>query len=154
MEMLSLANRKFREDELKFSVYHFAKADALLGEFDRARQHWKQYPTIGTGPWSHFLLSYIIRQEFLAGEFRGWDTMQNDMPIHKLNTVYSSRSGEDDFYHAVPAFYFDYGRGFGRHKTDQEIMAEYNTLSGAHYINEDELAFFMAGVATGLMEKK
>jgi WD40 repeat protein len=132
-----------------YAEYHLARADAIIGEFDRARLNWKKYPTRDTGHWSHVLLSFIIQREFLAGEFRGWESMTNgEKEIHKLQTVYKG----SDFSQYVSRFYFNYGRGLARHKTGVEIFQEYEKLRST--LNATDLAFFMAGVATGSQDRK
>ncbi|MDR1485963.1 MAG: ankyrin repeat domain-containing protein, partial [Planctomycetaceae bacterium] len=104
-----------------YCEFSLAKADSLVGEFDRARLNWKKYPTNDTGLWSLYLLSFIVRQEFLAGEFRGWETMaMGEKGIDKLRAVYKG----DDFSQCVSGFYFDYGRGIARHKSEKEIIDE------------------------------
>ena len=145
-----IANAKKRGNYRDSIAYTFAIADATLGEFDRARLHWKQYNAQSRNPWdSQFCLSFIIRQEFLAGEFRSWDT--KDQMLTQLSKEKDALA-EDMGGSALPQFYFDYGRGIARHKTNQEITEEYNDLSSK--LAKDELAFFMAGVATGLQDKK
>jgi|GEM_PF-6344475 len=152
---LSTANKTFKNDKLKYCAYNFAMAEAILGDFDRARNQWMQYPTKDTGPWPQVLLSFIVRQEFLAGEFKGWETMQRDKNnIENLRVVYKG----DDLSYSVSQFYFDYGRGFARHKTADEIKTEWETLeakfSKDSKSGKSDLAFFMAGVATGLQDRK
>ena len=152
---LSTANKIFRDSNLKYCALKFARAEAILGDFDRARNHWMQYPTSDTGSWPHYLLSFIVRQEFLAGEFKGWETMQRDK-----NNIENLRAGSkgEAWAAQVPLFYFDYGRGLARHKTTDEIKAEWETLEakfGKDGKNgKSDLAFFMAGVATGLQDRK
>lgn len=147
---------KFIANAKKHSVYYdgdaclFAIADAKLGEFDRARLHWKQYNN--RKEWdSLYCLSFIFRQEFLAGEFRGWETKEQ-----VLTQLYKDKEkdylAEDIGGSALPQFYFDYGRGIARHKTNKEITDEYGNLSST--LGKTDLAFFMAGVATGLQDRK
>jgi hypothetical protein len=129
--------------------YNFAIGDAILGEFDRARLHWKQYNTQSRTPWnSLFCLSFIIRQEFLAGEFHGWETKEQFISaLSKEKTLAEDIDGS-----ALTQFYFDYGRGMARHKDRGDVLKEYETLSGG--LNASDVAFFMAGVATGLQDRK
>jgi hypothetical protein len=135
----------------EYEEYWLAKADALIGEFDRARLNWKKYPTKGTEKqlYSHYLLSFIIRQEFLAGEFRGFETMSSGkMNIERLRVKYDG----EDWSHNISTFYFDYGRGLARYKTGLEVFQEYEKLCPK--INATDLAFFMAGIATGSYDRK
>lgn len=145
-----MANAKKRSQYFDNIAYAFAIGDATLGEFDRARLHWKQYHAKDSKLWdTQYCLSSVMRKEFLSGEFRGWNTKEQVIiQLSKEKDALAESIGGS----ALPQFYFDYGRGLARHKTNQEIMSEYGTLSGE--LDEADLAFFMAGVATGVLDKK
>ncbi|MDR1385462.1 MAG: ankyrin repeat domain-containing protein [Planctomycetaceae bacterium] len=144
----------------KCCAYHFGIADAILGDFDGAKIHWKQYDNSGVKIWPQELLAFIVRQEFLSGQFGGFKDMHQDKRnvVNLRNKTTKFRDGEFwDMSNVVSAFYFDYGRGLGRHKTKDELVKEWVTLKAmfngdSNYGNSD-LAFFMAGVATGLRDK-
>jgi hypothetical protein len=138
----------------KSCAYRFGHADAILGEFEEARSHWKQYQDVSR-LWSHQLLSFIVRQEFLAGQFDGYEDMQQGRSkIYNLrNKTEQSGDGKNyDFSHYVSLFYFDYGRGLARHKSDQEILQAYSTLKNE--LETEDFAFFSTGIATGLQDRK
>jgi hypothetical protein len=97
-----------------------------------------------------YVLSFIIRQEFLAGEFRGWETMTQD--TFEIGSLRSTSRDGIDFSYGVSCFYFDYGRGLARHKTGAEVFQEYEKLCTT--LSQTDLAFFMAGVATGSLDRK
>ncbi|MDR1384939.1 MAG: ankyrin repeat domain-containing protein [Planctomycetaceae bacterium] len=145
----------------KSCAYHFGIADAILGNFDEARIHWKQYDNYNLKPWPQELFAFIVRQEFLSGQFGGYEEMQQDKNnIENLrNKTTKFRDNELwNMSNVVSAFYFDYGRGFGRHKSEDEIIKEGKTLmnmfKGNSKYGDADLAFFMAGVVTGLQDKK
>jgi len=151
--MKFIANAKKRGNYRDSIAYSFAIADATLGEFDRAWLHWKQYIEQSCNSIdSQDCMFYISRQEFLAGEFRSWESKKQIMSQYE-NISYGN---EKNYLKEITdgsnycRFYFDFGRGIARHKTDQEILEKYGRFSS----NSNADVFFLAGVATGLQDKK
>jgi ankyrin repeat protein len=133
--------------------YELAMAAAIVGEFEDAESLRKRYN--GDELSRYGLQVFIIRQEFLLGIFDGWEIVQNKKVI--IETLRKERK-ESGWLDTMSSFYFDYGRGFGRHKAGDEIKKEWEALSerfskDSKYGKAD-FAFFMAGVATGLQDRK
>ncbi|MDR1383903.1 MAG: hypothetical protein LBJ67_08685 [Planctomycetaceae bacterium] len=133
-----------------YKAGNIAYGYALLGKFDQARLLLTIYPDNNrdSRDWKESYRAGIIGLEFLEGIFSSRDFLKKEFLLLELK----DDDGIFSFSGSISKFYFNYGRGFARHKSNVEILKEFNELRTT--LNKTDMAFFMAGVATGLQDKR